>query len=157
MKKIKDLYQKYREIVNYLIVGVLTTIVSWLAYAVCKLFLDVEGSTVQMQAAVFIRWAVGVLFAYFTNRKYVFQSKNPHMLQEAFHFTTSRLVTYFMDAFIMWLLPGVLGVNDWVSTFISAVLVTVTNYIFSKFLVFSRKKGHKNAGSDAEDSAGKNT
>ena len=133
IKKCKELYHKYQEIVNYLIVGVLTTIVSWLAYAVCKIFLDVENSYVQMQVAVFIRWVVGVAFAYFTNRKYVFKSKNPNMVKEAFHFTTSRLVTYFMDAFIMWLFPGVLGINDWISTFISAVLVTVTNYIFSKF------------------------
>lgn len=138
LKKTIGLYHKYEEIINYLIVGVLTTIVSWLAYAACKLFMDVSQG-VQMQLAVFVRWAAGVLFAYFTNRKYVFKSKNPHMLKEAVHFASSRLVTYFMDALIMWLLPGVLGVNDWISTFISAFLVTVTNYFFSKFLVFRSK------------------
>jgi len=61
------------------------------------------------------------------------------MLKEAANFASSRLVTYFMDALIMWLLPGVLGINDWISTFISAFLVTVTNYFFSKFLVFKNK------------------
>ena len=62
------------------------------------------------------------------------------MIKEAFDFTTSRLVTLFLDMFVMWVLPTVFGVDDWISTFISAVLVTVTNYIFSKFLVFNKKK-----------------
>ena len=133
------LYKKYEEIINYIIVGVLTTVVSWLAYAVCKLFMNVDNAF-QMQLAVIIRWIAGVVFAYFTNRKYVFKSKNTNMIKEAFDFTTSRLVTLFLDMFVIWLLPTVFGVNDWISTFISAVLVTVTNYIFSKFLVFNKKK-----------------
>ena len=133
------LYKKYEEIVNYLIVGDLTTVVSWLAYAVCKLFMDVDNAF-QMQLAVILRWGAGVIFAYFTNRKYVFKSKNANMLKEAFDFTTSRLVTLFLDMFVMWILPTVFGVDDWISTFISAVLVTITNYIFSKFLVFNKKK-----------------
>lgn len=133
------LYKKYEEIINYIIVGVLTTVVSWLAYAVCKLFMNVDNAF-QMQLAVIIRWIAGVVFAYFTNRKYVFKSKNTNMIKEAFDFTTSRLVTLFLDMLVMWLLPTVFGVNDWISTFISAVLVTVTNYIFSKFLVFNKKK-----------------
>lgn len=133
------LYKKYEEIINYIIVGVLTTVVSWLAYAVCKLFMDVDNAF-QMQLAVIIRWIAGVVFAYFTNRKYVFKSKNTNMIKEAFDFTTSRLVTLFLDMFVMWVLPTVFGVDDWISTFISAVLVTVTNYIFSKFLVFNKKK-----------------
>ena len=133
------LYKKYEEIINYIIVGVLTTVVSWLAYAVCKLFMDVDNAF-QMQLAVIIRWIAGVVFAYFTNRKYVFKSKNTNMIKEAFDFTTSRLVTLFLDMLVMWLLPSVFGVNDWISSFISAVLVTVTNYIFSKFLVFNKKK-----------------
>ncbi len=139
IKKGIALYKKYEEIVNYLIVGVLTTVVSWLAYGLCKLFMNVDNA-VQMQAAVIIRWIAGVIFAYFTNRRFVFKSRNPNMLKEAFDFTTSRLVTLFLDMFVMWLLPTVFHMNDWVSTFISAVLVTVTNYIFSKFLVFRKKK-----------------
>ena len=93
-----------------------------------------------MQVAVIIRWVAGVAFAYVTNRIFVFKSKNGSVLKEIVKFTSSRVVTLFMDMFIMWLLPGVLGINDWISTFISAVLVTVTNYIFSKFLVFRKKK-----------------
>ena len=139
MKKIWALYQKFEEIINYLVVGVLTTIVSWIAYALCKLVINVDNA-IMMQVAVLIRWIAGVTFGYFTNRRFVFKSKNPNMLREAFDFTTSRIVTLFLDMFVMWILPSVFKVDDWIATFISAVLVTIMNYIFSKFIVF-RKKG----------------
>ena len=139
MKKIWALYKKFEEIVNYLIVGVLTTIVSWAAYALCKLVMDVDNA-VMMQIAVIIRWVAGVVFGYFTNRRFVFKSKNPDMLKEAAGFASSRLVTLLLDMFVMWLLPTIFHVNDWIATFISAVLVTVMNYIFSKFIVFRKKK-----------------
>ncbi len=146
MKKIKELYFKYEEIINYLIVGVLTTIVSWLAYGLCKFVLDVNGNNLHMQIAVLIRWFAGVLFAYFTNRKYVFKSEETNKVKEFISFTSSRVITYFMDALIMAFLPGLLpeklfGLDcDWQATLISAVVVTISNYIFSKFLVFTKKK-----------------
>lgn len=139
MQKIKEYYTKYRELIVYLIVGVLTTIVSWIAYAICTLVMDVTNP-VLMQIAVILRWVAGVVFAYFTNRAYVFRSKNPNMFKEAVSFASSRVVTLFLDMFIMWLLPSIYHVNDWIATFISAVLVTITNYIFSKFIVFRKKK-----------------
>ena len=139
MKKIWALYKKFEEIINYLIVGVLTTIVSWVAYALCKLVINVDNA-IMMQVAVLIRWIAGVTFGYFTNRRFVFKSKNPNMLREAVDFTTSRIVTLFLDMFVMWILPSVFHVDDWIATFVSAVLVTIMNYIFSKFIVFRKKK-----------------
>lgn len=140
MKKIWTLYKKFEEIINYLIVGVLTTIVSWAAYGLCKLIMDVDNA-LMMQIAVIIRWVAGVTFGYFTNRRFVFKSKNPNMLKEGIDFAGSRVITLFLDMFVMWILPSVFHVNDWISTFVSAVLVTVMNYIFSKFIVFRKKKG----------------
>lgn len=142
MKKIIALYRQHREIIVYLIVGVLTTIVSWAAYAVSKLFLNIEDP-IQMQAAVIIRWTAGLIFAYFTNRAYVFQSKTKasNMLKEALSFASSRLVTLVLETIIMQTLPSKFGVNDWIATFIAAVVVTVTNYVLSKFIVFRKKKG----------------
>ena len=139
MKKILALYKKFEEIINYLIVGVLTTVVSWAAYGLCKLVMDVDNA-LMMQVAVIIRWIAGVVFGYFTNRRFVFKSKNPNMLREGIDFAGSRVITLFLDMFVMWLLPTVFHVNDWISTFISAVLVTIMNYIFSKFIVFRKKK-----------------
>lgn len=139
MKKIWAIYQKYEELVNYLVVGVLTTMISWLTYALCKLVMNVDNAII-MQIAVILRWVAGVAFSYFMSRKFVFKSKNPKILREAVDFTTSRLVTLFLDMFVMWILPTVLKVDDWIATFISAVLVVIMNYIFSKFIVFRKKK-----------------
>ncbi len=145
IKKIKELLVQYRELIVYLIVGVLTTIVSWGVYGLLKFVLDVENSAFQMQVAVILRWVAGVLFAYVTNRKYVFLSKNPNIWKEFTAFTASRVITLFTDMFVMWILPPALVMwkvpyADWVATFISAVIVTVLNYIFSKLMVFRKKK-----------------
>ena len=75
MEKIKELWKKYEEIIRYIIVGGMTTVVSWGTYAVCKFFMDVDNAF-WMQVAVIIRWVAGVAFAYVTNRIFVFKSKN---------------------------------------------------------------------------------
>lgn len=124
---------------NYLVVGVMTTVISWATYGICKLVMNVDNAII-MQIAVFLRWFAGLVFSYFMSRKFVFKSKNPHILKEAIDFTTSRIVTLFMDMFIMWILPTVFKMNDWIATFISAVMVVIMNYIFSKFIVFRKKK-----------------
>ena len=85
-----------------------------------------------------VAYDAGVLFAYFTNRKYVFQSRDPKMLLEFLKFVGSRVTTLLSDMFIMWLMVSVLGINDWIATLTSAVVVTVLNYVFSKVLVFRR-------------------
>ena len=130
-----EFVKKHREIIAYLIVGVLTTVVSWIVYALLRLVLDMNDP-LQVQIAVIARWVAGVLFAYFTNRKYVFQSRDPKMLFELLKFVGSRVTTLLSDMFIMWLMVSVLGINDWIATFVSAVVVIVLNYVFSKYLVF---------------------
>ena len=71
-----ELYKKYRELVNYLIVGVLTTVVSLGIYYGCVwTFLD-PGDAFQLQAANILSWIGAVAFAYVTNRRYVFESEN---------------------------------------------------------------------------------
>lgn len=139
IKKSWAFYKKYEELINYLVVGVMTTAVSWATYALCKLVMDVDNAF-WMQAAVFIRCAAGIVFSYVMSRIFVFKSKNPNILKEIFDFVTSRLVTVFLDMLIMWLLPSVFKVDDWIATFVSAVVVVIVNYIFSKFIVFRKKK-----------------
>jgi putative flippase GtrA len=95
------IYQKYKELVNYLIVGVLTTLVSWATYYVCVEWMLNPDIYWQLQVAVLLRWVSGVIFAYFTNRKYVFESKNKNIWKEATQFTSSRLLTLFMDMFVI--------------------------------------------------------
>lgn len=136
MKKLLELYKKYREIINYLIVGGLTTVVSLAVYYGCVLTFLNPRDAVQLQAANVISWIAAVTFAYFTNRSFVFQSKSANRLREAAAFYGSRATTLLMDMGCMFLMVTVLGWNDKAAKLIVQVLVTVANYVLSKFLVF---------------------
>ena len=74
MDKIKNIYIKYKEIINYLIFGVLATIISLVTYYVCVYTILKPENAVQLQIANIISWIASVIFAYFTNRKFVFES-----------------------------------------------------------------------------------
>ena len=135
---ISRLYKKYKEIINYLIVGGLTTVVSLGTYYACVLtFLDPDDAF-QLQVANIISWIAAVTFAYFTNRRFVFESKNQNMLKEATAFFAARIGTLLMDMGIMFVFVTLLGFNDKIMKLVVQVVVTVANYIFSKFLVFKK-------------------
>ena len=139
MNQLLNLYKKYKEIINYLIVGGLTTVVSLAVYYGCVLtFLD-PNDGIQLQAANILSWIAAVTFAYFTNRKFVFESKNQNKLGEAAAFYGSRVMTLLMDMGCMFLMVTLLGINDKIAKLVVQVIVTVGNYILSKFLVFRKK------------------
>lgn len=142
MKKIFDLYKKYQEIINYLIVGVLTTIVSivvkWgLLFTVLN-----PKNAVELQAAVIISWIAAVTFAYITNRIFVFKSKSKNILKEVISFFGARILTLLIEMLIMWIFVTLLKLNSntWVLvwTIVVQILVTIFNYIFSKLFVFKK-------------------
>lgn len=140
LDKIKELYIKYKELVNYLIVGVLTTVVSLVAYYGCVLtFLDPQ-SAIQLQIANILSWVAAVTFAYFTNRKFVFESKESNMVKEAGKFYASRLSTLGMDMAIMFVGVTWLGFSDKIMKLVVQVVVTIANYIISKFFVFKNEE-----------------
>lgn len=133
------LYKKYKEIISYLIVGVLTTVVSLGVYYACVLtFLNPENA-LQLQIANIISWVAAVTFAYFTNRKFVFESKNPDMLKEASAFVGARVATLLMDMVCMFVMVTCMGLSDKVAKLVVQVIVTVANYVFSKLFVFQKK------------------
>ena len=137
MRKIKEIYLKYKELIKYLIFGVLTTIVSLAVYYISTFtFLNAENS-IQLQIANILSWIAGVTFAYFTNRKFVFESKNENKLKEATKFVSSRITTLVLDMFVMWLGVTILHFNDKLLKIISQFLVIIGNYILSKLFVFN--------------------
>ena len=139
MKKIKELYKKYKEIINYLIFGVLTTVVSLVIYyGSVYTFLNPENA-VQLKIANILSWIAGVAFAYFTNRKYVFESQETNKAKEASKFVLARVTTLIMDMIIMWLGVTVLHFNDKIIKLISQVVIIISNYVFSKLFVFKGK------------------
>lgn len=139
MSKLKELYNKYKEIINYLIVGVLTTLISLLVYYSLVFTILNPQDAVQLQIANIVSWIVSVIFAYFTNRKYVFESKNPNKIKEATKFLVSRISTLLLDMLIMYIGVTILTFNDKHMKLISQVLVIIGNYVISKLFVFKKK------------------
>ena len=135
--------KNYGEIIRYLIVGVLTTVVSLGVYYVCVLTFLNPQSALQLQAANVLSWIAAVTFAYITRRIYVFQSKCKDWLQEAAAFYSSRLLTLFMDMAIMFVVVTLCGMNDKLGKLVVQVVVTIANYIFSKLFVFRVSKKDK--------------
>jgi len=143
IEKCKELYGKYEEIIVYLIVGVLTTIVSWAAKFIANALLfnnTMYPTPFENTVLSTINWTAGVIFAFFTNRRFVFKSKEP-MRKEAPKFVLSRVATWIMDIVVMQVLTA-MGINLLIATLISAVLVVIANYIFSKLFVFNKKEQH---------------
>ncbi|MFK7723794.1 GtrA family protein [Pilosibacter sp. HC1M1C21] len=131
--------EKYGEIVRYLIVGILTTIVSLGTYYGCVFtFLNPENA-LQLQLANILSWIIAVTFAYAMSRIYVFQSKQENILREMAAFYSSRLLTLFMDMAIMFIMVTLCRVNDKLAKLVVQVVVTVANYVFSKIFVFRRE------------------
>lgn len=144
MQKIKQLYLKYQEIINYLIVGVLTTIVSLgIKFGLFFTILDADN-TFESQLCVIIAWVGAVLFAYFTNRIFVFKSKSKNIIKEMASFFGARILTYLMEAALTFVFFTLLGLTTklWVVIvqLIIQVVVTIFNYIFSKLFVFKKKQ-----------------
>ncbi len=140
MEKIKELYKKYKEIINYLIFGVLTTVVSLLVYYISVFTILNPDNPIQLQIANILSWIAGVAFAYFTNRKFVFKSEEKNKLKEAGKFVSARVITLIMDMLIMYLGVTILLLNDKIIKLISQVIIIVSNYIFSKLFVFKKNK-----------------
>ena len=160
---------KSREIISYLVFGVLTTVVGWTVYfSVLSLWrwafsLPVEDT----QSAVYllgyslaqiVQWVAAVLFAFFTNRKWVFTDadKSANIWAQLGKFSVGRVATFFVDYFVTLfvslglatLIPALTCVSllgkEWNlaeigAKVLAAVIVIITNYIFSKIFVFKKK------------------
>lgn len=139
IKKALDLYKKYEEIINYIIVGGLTTVVSLGSYYLCVYTVFDPDNVVLLQCANIISWVLAVTFAFFANKKYVFKSKNTNVVEEASKFYGARVATLVMEMAFMFLTVTVLHQSDKIMKLIAQVVVLVLNYVISKFIVFIKK------------------
>lgn len=130
----RDFILKYKEVLLYLIFGVLTTLVNIIVYAIStKIFhINWEFSNI-------LAWILSVLFAYVTNRNYVFESKDNNILREMCSFFGFRILSFVLDMGFMYLFVNLLKTNDMIAKFIVQVIVIVLNYVFSKLFIFKKK------------------
>lgn len=139
MKKVVELLKKYEEIIRYLIIGVLTTVVSLVTYYICtNTFLNPDNG-LQLQIANIISWIISVAFAYITNRIFVFKSTSKNIKKEIITFTGSRVATLIMDMAIMFIFVTILHLNDKLFKLVSQAVVIVANYVLSKLFVFKKE------------------
>ena len=123
------------QLILYGIFGVLTTVINIFVYWLCTRVFSwpVVISTV-------IAWVIAFLFAYWSNRKFVFNSKNPDILKEFTEFFSCRIATGILDVIIMYIFVDVLGFYDVIIKTASNILVVILNYIASKLFIFKGGK-----------------
>lgn len=143
-KKIEALFLKYREILLYIVFGILTTIVSLALYYLCIFTMFDPMNAVDLQIANVISWIGSVLFAYITNRKYVFSSKSKNYGSEMVRFYSSRLFTLILDMLLMAIFVSGFKFNDKIVKLFVQIIVIIANYIFSKLMVFKEVRNGKN-------------
>ena len=135
MKKIFELYRKHKEIFWYLVVGGLTTLVSYGTFA---LFVSLFNMNATLSEA--LSWACAVLFAYPTNKLLVFENHSKNILKEFCSFVLSRVATGVFGVLFILLFVDTLGGNEYLMKAISSVVILVLNYVFSKLITFRKKK-----------------
>ena len=136
IKKIWDKVMN-REVISYLIFGVLTTLVNWVVYAaMVKVHIDYRIAT----AAA---WAVSVLFAFIVNKIFVFQSYNlrpAYVMKEITSFVACRAVSGVMEMVLMIVMVSWIHMDEYISKIAVSVIVVIVNYVFSKLFIFRKSE-----------------
>ena len=136
---IKQTYIKYKEIINYLIFGILTTFISLITYYLLIITILNPNNPIELQISNIISWIFSVTFAYITNKKYVFNSNEKKIKKEILKFYTSRLSTLFIDIILMFIFVTILKLNDKIIKIIVSIIIIILNYILSKLIVFKKR------------------
>lgn len=127
-----------KETKAYVLTGIATTVINYLVYLFCRFSIGAEYVAINTAIA----WFFAVLFAYISNRIWVFESSAstvPQIARELITFFVSRLITGLLDVTFMKVLVDGLGLNDlWMKLFVN-VFVTISNYVIAKKIIFRRK------------------
>ena len=143
LKKLADWYIKHQEGMRYLIFGALTTIINILTYAIFASFIlkDLPTDELRVNISEIIAFIVALIFAYVTNKIYVFNSKTKNIKQlvkEITSFTSCRIITEIISILMMnmaiWF-----SINDIFMKVVANIVVIILNFVFSKIIIF--KKG----------------
>ncbi len=137
LKKLADLYRKHREGMRYLVFGGLSTVLNIIVFAICAKAMNFSTTISNT-----IAWIIAVLFAYITNKLYVFDSKTEKkaaLIKEIILFFGARVFTLILETAFLWLVIDKLGFNEIFMKIISNILVIILNYIFSKIFIFVKK------------------
>lgn len=130
--------KKYKETILYLIFGVLSTIVNIGVYLFCT-----RGLNIEILKANAIAWIAAVLFAYITNKLFVFESKNINivfLIKEFTAFVSCRALSGIIEMSLMYIMINVVLMNDFIVKITTNIVVVILNFIFSKLIIFKKNK-----------------
>lgn len=139
--KLKELIEKYKEIIKYFIIGVATTALNYIVFALLINFANIE-----MHTSNIIAWFVGVIFAYITNKLFVFESKSFKfnvLGKEILSFGTARILSLVLEEIILYVFVNLLNMNQLIIKLIANVIVIIVNYVLSKFIIFKNSNSTK--------------
>jgi len=143
MKQLINLYFKYEEIINYLIVGFFTTLIN-LGTKYLLLFTIFDATNAYLlQTTIIISWLTGVIFAFICNKLFVFHSQSKKIFLEITTFIIGRILTLLLEMTLMWFFITFLKLNTKfyiiIFTVLCQIIVIIGNYLNSKFIVFKKK------------------
>lgn len=137
MRNLKKLYEEYKSIILYVFFGGLTTLVNVFCYLFSYNILNC--STLVSNS---IAWGLSVLFAFITNKLYVFEAKNgsiKELICQMASFVSCRVFSGMVDTTIMVLLVDFMNFDSTICKFITNVIVMILNYFASKFVIFKKR------------------
>ncbi|BAP86293.1 membrane protein [Paucilactobacillus hokkaidonensis JCM 18461] len=138
MKKIRLTYTHYASVINYLFFGGLTTLINIGVFTMFNQF-----TSLNYQLANIIAWFLSVLFAYITNKLWVFSSKTntrTALAREIASFFLFRGLSLLLDILIMWIGISLLNYNPLIVKIIDNIIIVAANYVFSKLFIFKSTK-----------------
>lgn len=130
---IRKLYSK--EVISYLIFGILTTLVNFLVFELARFF------KIHYTTSTVIAWIISVIFAYITNKVFVFESKSFKMnilIKEVLSFVGFRLISGFCDLAFMVFAVEIISMNESIAKLVANIFVVIMNYVFSKLFIFKK-------------------
>ena len=138
MDMLRKLFIKYKDIIAYLFFGGCTTLVNIAVY-----WLLAHPAGMATVPANVLAWVAAVLFAYLTNRTWVFHSQattRQEITREILSFFGCRLATGVLDWVMMFVCVDLLHMNDMIIKILANILVILLNFVASKRIIFKKKK-----------------
>lgn len=144
MQTIRKLWNRYKELILYFLFGGLTTLINILVYTAAR-----KGLSMEVVPADILAWFLSVVFAYVTNKCFVFESKSwklRKVLREVLGFFAARLFSLGVDVVFLYVTVEILHWWEFGMKIAANVVVIILNYVFSKWLIFRKDAAKQQKG-----------
>ncbi len=133
-----DMYKEHEEGINYLIFGFLAFVLNYCLFYILETWMHIG-----YMAATVLSWLLTVFFAYWTNRTFVFKSKNigkTNIIKELCSFIGARIATEVLEVILMYLMVDLAQINSKIAKLVAQTAVIIANYVLSKIWIFKESK-----------------